>query len=118
MIGFSMLRSPLTEADRRQIAARGLDEAEVLRQLALLREPPAPIRLARACRLGDGIGRIEPSRHDALLASWQQAADAGRLTKLVPASGAATRMFQFLAARLESGAPLEGGALDPETAAF
>ena len=35
----------LSEADRAAIEAHGLTEAEALRQLALLRDPPAPQKL-------------------------------------------------------------------------
>ena len=89
-------RADLTEGDRRQIAAHGLSEAEVLRQLALFRNPPAPVRLLRPATLGDGIAEVDPARQTGLLTRWEIAAAAGRLCKFVPASGAATRMFEGL----------------------
>jgi hypothetical protein len=85
-------------ADRASIAAHGLTEAEALRQLALLRDPPAPRRLVRAATAGDGIVRIPEREHTELLALADEAARAGRLSKFVPASGAASRMFGFLLA--------------------
>ena len=88
----------LTAADRAAIAAHGLTEAEVARQLALLRDPPAPQRLARAATVGDGVVTLAESEHAGLLALADEAARAGRLTKFVPASGAASRMFAFLLA--------------------
>jgi hypothetical protein len=86
----------LSPADRAAIESHGLTEAEVLRQLALFREPPAPPRLARAATAGDGVVRLEESGHRELLALADGAARASRLTKFVPASGAASRMFAFL----------------------
>jgi hypothetical protein len=86
----------LTADDRRQIAAHGLTETEVLRQLALFREPPPPARLLRPAVPGDGVVRLAPARHAGLLDRWKDAAARGRVRKFVPASGAATRMFEGL----------------------
>lgn len=98
-----MTESPLTEADRRQLEERGLSEDDVLRQFALLTNPPPKIRLLRPATPGDGVTRIPPERHASLLSRWKKAAAAGRLSKFVPASGAATRMFDGL----QGSAPLE-----------
>jgi hypothetical protein len=89
-------RPLLTDDDRSRIAAHGLAEEEVLRQIALFQDPPPPARLLRPATAGDGIVRIEPARHAELLARWERAARAARLMKFVPASGAATRMFAAL----------------------
>jgi hypothetical protein len=86
----------LTDADRRHLAAHGLAEDDVLRQIALFRSPPPPSRLLRPATVGDGIVRIQAARRADLLARWEKAAQAGRLMKFVPASGAATRMFAAL----------------------
>jgi hypothetical protein len=83
----------LTELER-----RGISPAEASRQLELLRTPPPPARLARAATVGDGIERPSPERAEELIALGEAARRAGRLTKFVPASGAATRMFQSLVA--------------------
>ncbi len=92
-----MSRRPLlTDDDRRRIAAHGLAEEEIFRQIALFQNPPPPARLLRPATADDGIVRIEPARHAELLARWELAARDGRLMKFVPASGAATRMFAAL----------------------
>lgn len=88
----------LSAADRAAVEAHGLTVAEAVRQLALFRDPPAPRRLARPATAGDGVLRIEESEHAALLALADEAARGGRLSKFVPASGAASRMFAFLLA--------------------
>jgi hypothetical protein len=85
-----------SSGDRAWIEAQGLTVEEVERQAALLRNPPPAATLLRPCTAGDGIVRIEEGEHAKLLALADEAAGAGRLSKFVPASGAASRMFDFL----------------------
>jgi hypothetical protein len=85
-------------ADRGAIERHGLTVEEISRQLALFSNPPAPQHLARPATAGDGVRRVPESDHAALLALADDAARAGRLTKFVPASGAASRMFASLLA--------------------
>jgi hypothetical protein len=87
----------LTDDDRAAMADRGLDEPTVRRQLELCRKPPT-LDLVRPATLGDGIVVIPKERHDELLELHRAAADTGRFSKFVPASGAATRMFSALVA--------------------
>lgn len=91
----------LTAADCVQLAARGIDPDEAERQLGLLREPPPPVRLLRPCTPGDGIHRLERKDQEVLRAAWHGAVAAGGAAKLVPASGAATRMFRSLLTLLD-----------------
>lgn len=88
----------LTPDDVEELAAHGLTEAEALRQLELLRDPPARLRLERAATVGDGIETVPGPRREPLAALAREAAAAGRLRAFVPASGAASRMFQDLSA--------------------
>ncbi len=88
----------LTAADRRQLAAHGLSGAEVKRQLAVLASPPPAAPVLRPCTVGDGILRLAPADFANLEKEQQAAARAGRFSKFVPASGAATRMFADLLA--------------------
>ncbi|HPW56291.1 MAG: DUF4301 family protein [Thermoanaerobaculaceae bacterium] len=83
----------LTATDRKAVEARGMDAAAVEEQLALLAEPPGFARLERPCTVGDGIEQIPEEREAVLVALAEQAAASGRLSRFVPASGAATRMF-------------------------
>jgi hypothetical protein len=83
--------------DRAQLAATGITAQEAERQLALLREPPAPTRLVRPAIPGDGIEVLAESSFSQLHALHAEAAREGRFTKFVPASGAASRMFADLA---------------------
>jgi len=102
----------LTPADLEQLRARGIEPAEAERQLALLRDPPPKARLVRPCTAGDGIVRLEPPERERLGALFDRAAADGRVTRMVPASGAATRMFHALVEVLEgAGAVPERDAL-------
>lgn len=92
-------------ADAEQLAAVGIGLTEARRQIELLRSPPAPPRLERPCRIGDGIRRLDDTERFELEAAWQTSAADGRLTKFVPASGAATRMFAAATDALEGSAP-------------
>ena len=103
------MATELSASDRAAIEAHGLTVAEVERQLALFRDPPPAQRLLRPATPGDGVVRIAGSERAELLALADEAARAGRLTKLVPASGAASRMFAFL---------LAGGEESPERRRF
>jgi hypothetical protein len=80
-------------ADLAQLAAHGIPPAEAERQLAQLRGGQVRVPLARPCTLGDGIGTLPAARQPALLERFAAAAATGRVTRFVPASGAATRMF-------------------------
>ena len=95
----------LGPADLEQLAAVGISRDEAERQLALLTEPPSPPRLERSCRVGDGVTRLEPELQEKLAERGRQAAAAGRVEKFVPASGAASRMFEALLRDLDSGGP-------------
>ena len=97
---------PFSDADCRQMAELGIAPEEAARQIELFRNPPPFTRVVRPCRVGDGIRVLFESDHAELLAAWDAAARQGRIGKFVPASGAATRMFQSLLAALnEEGEP-------------
>jgi hypothetical protein len=87
-----------TAADLRQLAALGIAPGEAARQIELFRNQPPATHIVRPCRVGDGIRLLDLGEHPALLATFAAAAAQGRIGKFVPASGAATRMFQALLA--------------------
>ena len=95
-----------TTTDLRQLETRGIRRDEAERQIHLLRQGVPPTRLERPCTVGDGIVQIDEGAHEQLLAAADDAAAAGRVTKFVPASGAATRMFKDLIAALASQEPV------------
>ncbi|MEE8368700.1 MAG: DUF4301 family protein [Thermoanaerobaculia bacterium] len=86
----------LQPSELEHLRALGISTTEVVRQLRLLRHPPAPPALDRPCRIGDGIKQIGTADADRLIRLGEGAAHAGRIQKFVPASGAATRMFSGL----------------------
>ena len=97
-----------TEVQRAQLRDRGVSEDEAIRQLALLAAPQAFVELARPCRPGDGIETIPEERREELILLHEDAARQGRCSKFIPASGAASRMFQDALAGRGVDALLEG----------
>ena len=93
-----MLLAEFTPADLAQLAAHGIPAAEAERQLRQLRAGQVWTRLARPCTVGDGIRAISVPRQALLVERFAIAAGEGRIARFVPASGAATRMFQPLQA--------------------
>lgn len=83
----------LTEQDQTQLESSGLSMDDAMNQLARLREGPVSVVLDRPCTLGDGIEQLSQAEHASLIEAHRRAADRGRWTKFVPASGAASRMF-------------------------
>jgi len=74
----------------------GISESQVRAQIALFQRTSGYLRLHRPCTLGDGIQEVPSSETEALISLQEEAAREGRFIKFVPASGAATRMFQGL----------------------
>lgn len=111
-----MSASVFKETDLEKLRGLGIPPEEAVRQIALFANPPAPIRLDRPCRPSDGVATIEKRRFPDLLARSEKAAAEGRLMKLVPASGAASRMFQSLFAFLEGKGEVTPGELETRAA--
>lgn len=108
-----MQPASLTSADREQLRQRGITEAAVREQLETFKQGIPFTTLHRPCRVGDGIIALQPQDVDRLTAVYAAAAAAGRATKFIPASGAASRMFGFLLTALQQGEPLH----EPDLAA-
>ena len=96
-----MAIDPFTDKDRRDMASRQIREETVTAQLALFQKGTRWIRLHRPCTIGDGIAVLRSAEIGALSHRYDEAVAAGRVTKFVPASGAASRMFQDLAQQRE-----------------
>ncbi len=105
-----------TAGDRAQMRELGISRREAERQLALFRDPPPPVRLDRPATVGDGILRLPAAERPALRRRAAAAAAAGELSKFVPASGAASRMFRQLEA-VHHGADAEPAELRRRAAA-
>jgi len=85
-----------TPDDQRALLARGITEDEADRQLYALRRGFSPVPLVRPATLGDGVEVVVAHNAHKLLDRWRRAAGEGRLSRFVPASGAASRMFKLL----------------------
>ena len=85
-----------SSADCNQLAELGIPTERAERQLTQLRKGQTWAQLSRACIAGDGILQISPEQRAHLSRQFDQAVVEGRLTRFVPASGAATRMFKAL----------------------
>jgi hypothetical protein len=72
----------------------------IIEQVETFEKGIPPIRIARACTIGDGIRIIPEEKYSSYIEFFQNAADNERIIKFVPASGAASRMFKKLQAAL------------------
>lgn len=104
----------LTEHDRQEILARGISPEEIDAQIEIFKKGIPPVKLLRPCTAGDGITIIEEAEQQRLIEIYRQAMAAGRAMKFVPASGAATRMFQLLLEVSAAFPSLEGANLRAE----
>lgn len=89
---------PFSETDLKQLRDRGISAERAAGYLATLAEGLPHAVLDRPCTRGDGITVIDDGELARLCGHGDEAARSGRLTKFVPASGAASRMFQALLA--------------------
>ncbi len=89
-----MSESLFAESDLETISREGLTVEEVSFQLKILHSEPIPLKLDRPCSIGDGIVAIPDSDRKTLISIHNQAAEKGKMSKFVPASGAASRMFR------------------------
>ncbi len=91
-----MAHISLSDADVKQIEARGMTTERVIFQIERFKKGFPYAKLKRACRVGDGMSVLHKGDLNRLGEALSKAALAGRVMKFVPASGAATRMFKFL----------------------
>lgn len=81
---------------KQQLELKGLSLTDIEEQLSLFKRGMPPVRLVRPARIDDGIRKFPADRVEALTGLQHIARDNGRFLKLVPASGAASRMFKAL----------------------
>jgi hypothetical protein len=92
-----------SRADLDDIRAHGLSPDAVRDQLRLFARGVSTPELIAPCTINNGIMPLDTEAAKRLTAIFRKAADKGRITKFVPASGAATRMFkELIAARQNS----------------
>ena len=90
-------------SDIAQCVAHGLEPDAMAQQLEVLRGPLPYAVLERPCTPGDGLEQIQREAEAQYLQAWRHSANAQRVSCFVPASGAATRMFQSLVVAREQG---------------
>ncbi len=87
----------LTPEDKKQIARKGITEAQVENQLQQLRDGFPFLRLRSAAAVGAGIVAPTEEQQQQLVDAWNAyKAQGHHITKFVPASGAASRMFKAM----------------------
>jgi len=86
------LISVFSEKDRQQMAEKGVNPQDVLQQLEIFRKGIPPIKLLKPCTAEDGITILK--NLDKYIKIYSEAEADGRAMKFVPASGAASRMFE------------------------
>jgi hypothetical protein len=92
--------------DLQDLAARGITVETVLSQIETFTKGLPCIPLQRSCTVGDGITVLSSAELDRYGVSHARAAALGRFMKFVPASGAASRMFEFFLSAAERTAAL------------
>ena len=91
----------LTEEDQQLIKEKGSNPEYIQQQLEIFRKGVPFAQLDRPCTIGDGITQLTSTDLEHYAQTFQEAKASCRITKFVPASGAATRMFKTLMGFLE-----------------
>lgn len=93
----------LTQQDLSQIAARGISEQQVEKQLGQLAAGFPYLKLESAAGIDNGILAPTAEERAEYIESWKQyKAQGHKVVKFVPASGAASRMFKDLFAFVDA----------------
>lgn len=93
----------LKEQDLTQLKARGIREEEVSQQVGYFETGFPWMSLAKSATVGDGIIRFSEAELTEYVQLFEQERGSLSILKMVPASGAATRMFKSLFEHLTSG---------------
>ena len=91
-----MAQYKFSDEDLRQIRNHGLTINAVQRHLDLFKTPPPYLNLLGPCTLSDGIKVIDQHKTQEFIKIYEMESQKGRCLKLVPGSGAASRMFKAL----------------------
>lgn len=93
----------LTQQDLSQLREKGITQEQVNRQLAYFSTGFPFLQIVAPASYFKGIMRVDEQEQKAYLKSWQTYLKEDRsVTKFVPASGAASRMFKDLYAFLDA----------------
>ena len=93
----------LSQQDLKQLAQKGISEAQIERQLGEFKSGFPFLKLEAAAAIGRGIVAPTEAERKQYVAVWQQYKAEGRkVVKFVPASGAASRMFKDMFAFVDA----------------
>ena len=93
----------ITAEDRALLESKGISEAQMEQQLEQFKTGFPYLTLVGPAAVGNGIQAIGEAEQRELVAKWEAYKQEGhRVTKFVPASGAASRMFKDMFAFLEA----------------
>lgn len=81
---------------KEQLKDRGISKSDILRQLSQFERGNISVELIRPARVGDGINRLDKHRTSCFVDIYNQSLESLDVVKLVPSSGAASRMFKDL----------------------
>ena len=85
----------LQEKDLKQLAAKGISEQQMEKQLKQFETGFPFLRLEAAAAVGKGIIALTASEQKDYVKAWEDyKAEGKEIVKFVPASGAASRMFK------------------------
>ncbi|MBQ0048973.1 MAG: DUF4301 family protein [Bacteroidales bacterium] len=85
----------LTAADKQQLQEKGISEEQIAKQLTSFREGFPYLKLRAAASVGNGILSLNDDEVSKYIQAWDAyKAEGHHITKFVPASGAASRMFK------------------------
>lgn len=90
-----------TTPHKSQLQTLGISEEALTLQWKKLVHGPHPIQIVRAATVGDGILHLDKKQCEAFAQTYDQQKEPLRITRFVPASGMATRLFKFLYEFLE-----------------
>ncbi len=93
----------LNEQDLVQLQSRGISVEEVSQQVGYFENGFPWMALEKSATVGDGIIRFSEVDLADFVSLFEQERSALSILKMVPASGAATRMFKSLFEHLTSG---------------
>jgi len=86
----------LTAKDIQQIEAKGLSVDDIQQQINNFKIGFPYLPIVKPAKPGDGIRKINQADVDKFKLNYDQSLSENKITKFVPASGAASRMFKFL----------------------
>lgn len=93
----------LTSSDLLQLSARGIRPEEVSQQVEYFKQGFPWMQLEKSATVGDGIVRFSEEELESHIERFESRRGSLNLLKMVPASGAATRMFKSLFEYISSG---------------